>query len=39
MEMEYKYFDKIDIDYIKLKNGDCNNFPSCGICTPALLYY
>ena len=25
MDKEYKYFDKIDIDYIKLKNGDCNN--------------
>lgn len=25
MDKEYRYFDKIDIDYIKLKNGDCNN--------------
>lgn len=25
MDKEYRYFDKIDIDYIKVKNGDCNN--------------
>ena len=26
MDMEYKYFDKIDVDYIRLqRNGDCNN--------------